>query len=63
MGIKWLPIITDLFRPEHSLEFFCGKREPINRYIPAGLPQSVSIKALFWTAVSIAIGLALAQLR
>ena len=63
MDANWLTKITDLFRPEHSLRFSCEKCTPAPRGCLAGPSASVSIKALFWTAVSIAVGLVLGQLR
>ena len=63
MGTKWLPIIADLFRPEHSLGFSCETCTPVPRAHLDGPSVLVSIKALFWVAVSIAAGLILGQLR
>ena len=63
MNIKWLPIVADLFRPEHSLRFSCEKCTPAHRRSLEGPPAPVSIKALFWVAVFIAAGLILGQLR
>ena len=63
MGTKWLPIVADLFHPEHSLRFSCEKCTPVPRGRLDGPSAPVSIKALFWVAVSIAAGLILGQLQ
>jgi len=62
MNDKWICKIIDLFRPEHSLQFSCEKSTPVPVVRSAKKP-SVSAKALFWAAVSIAAGLAIGQLR
>jgi hypothetical protein len=56
-------MITDLFRPEHSLQMSCEKCTPVPIIRPYRRAGLVSIKALFWVAASIAAGLAIGQLH
>ena len=62
MDTRWLVTIADLFRPEHSLRLSCEKRKPVGVIRPICSGPGVSIKALFWVAVSILAGLAIGQL-
>jgi hypothetical protein len=63
MGDRWISTIAYLFRPEHSLRLSCEKCTPVPVVRHAKKASPVSAKALFWTAVSIAAGLTLGQLR
>lgn len=63
MDNRWFSTITDLFQPEHSLRFSCEKCTPVPAIRHTKKASTVSVKALFWAAVSIAAGLAIGQLR
>ena len=63
MDGRWFSMIAYLFQPEHSLRPCCEKCTPVPAVRFSKKSSPVSIKALFWTAVSIAAGLAIGQLH
>jgi len=63
MDAKRLSIIASLLRPEPSLPMSWERRAPVSGVRSDRRTGVVSIKALFWVAVSIAVGLAIGQLH
>jgi len=63
MDGRWISMIANLFQPEHSLRPCCEKCTPVPAVRFSKKAPPVSAKALFWTVVSIAAGLAIGQLR